>query len=147
MPHSCNLQVSATWHRYARFFAVCGFGWAGICTWAQTARIEPLQTLFYTPAERVQLVRDRSGAAPVAPVTQLRINGIVKREHGKSTAWINQRPLAEGQTQAPARRTRIAAQSVTLDGQGLRVGETIDLQSHVRTDVLPKGALAVKVAP
>lgn len=126
-----------------------GLAWwltAGLAL-AQAPASARLDTLLYSRAERQALVQGRTAASGTENATQVQLNGIVKRSRGNSTVWINQRAVPEGQSLAPTQRTRIGEHSVTLDARRVRVGETLDLQSGARTDVLPKGALAVKAAP
>jgi hypothetical protein len=110
----------------------------------QPATTAHLATLFYSPSERDALVRERVGAASNGLDQRLRVSGIVKRDRGHSTAWINQQAVAEGQFLPPMRGITIAATAVTVDGERLRVGETLDLRTRERTDVVDSAALSVK---
>ena len=47
-----------------------------------------LETLFYTPAERIDISRSRQGLAGAANAASTRLNGVVRRAGGKSTVWI-----------------------------------------------------------
>lgn len=105
---------------------------------------ERLGTLFYSAAERTAITRGRSSNASDEASTILSVSGIVKRERGKSTAWINHQPVAEGQSLPPTVRTTISATGVTLDGQRVRVGETVDINTRERTDIVTPGAVTVK---
>ena len=118
---------------------------AGAAVCAQSAAAAPeLGTLFYSPAERSAIVRERSGAAADTATTRLSVSGVVKRARGKSTAWINRQPLPQGQLAPGARSTAIFASGVTVDGVRLRVGQTLDTQTRERTDIVTPGALRVK---
>ena len=101
-----------------------------------------LGTLFYHPAERSAMVLERRGDAVQEFSQQARVSGIVQRERGNSTTWINSRSLVEGQPFAPATVTHVSADAVTFNGQRVRVGETLDLRTGASTDILPAGALA-----
>lgn len=103
-----------------------------------------LGTLFYEPAERSAMVFARSGDAAGEFSQQARVAGIVQRERGNSTAWINSQAVADGQSLPPSTRTGISASAVTLNGQRLRVGETLDFATGGTTDILPAGALTTK---
>jgi hypothetical protein len=111
---------------------------------SQPAYTAHLATLFYSPSEREAIVRDRIGDASAGLDQRLRVTGIVKRDRGHSTAWINHQAVAEGQSLPPMRDTTIAASTVTVDGERLRVGETLDLRTRERSDVVDSAALRVK---
>lgn len=124
-------------------------GWLAAVAPASAAEAAPtaraaLDVLFYTPAERRAMVRARSGSTEQEDSSLARVSGIVKRERGNSTAWINQQPVAEGHSLAPTTRTTISGAHVTLDGQRVRVGETLDLRTRERTDLVAPGAVTTK---
>lgn len=112
---------------------------------AQSGR-ERLGTLFFSPAERSAIVVARRGEQPgvVSYGTSVSVTGLVKRGGQKSTAWINGQTVAEGQAIPAAGVPVISARSVTIDGQPVRVRETLDLESGARADALPKGAVSVR---
>jgi len=96
--------------------------------------------LFLTPDERAQLDRLRNNQgeaiAVAAPQKQLTLNGIVTRNNGKTTAWINQQPqtdftnTAQGVSLQPT--TIPATVSLRLSsGQRihLKAGQTLDTTS------------------
>jgi hypothetical protein len=71
---------------------------------------EPIGRLFFTPAQRAQLdtaraqrarttlATDETADAPATPVAQtLTYGGMVRRSDGKSTVWINNRPLHDNE--------------------------------------------------
>jgi len=68
---------------------------AGAC--GSAARAAELGTLFFTPAEREDLDRLRRGEpseGAMAPMQGARaITGYVKRSDGRSTVWIDGRPV------------------------------------------------------
>ena len=88
----------------------------------------------------------RRGEQPgvVSYGTSVSVSGLVKRGRQKSTAWINGQTVAEGQAVPAAGVPVISAKNVTIDGQPVRVRETLELESGARTDVLPQGAVSVK---
>jgi hypothetical protein len=108
------------------------------------AHASHLDTLVYSPAERDALVRERRADVSTGLSTQQRVSGIVQREHGRSTVWINQHAVAEGQSLPPAHSTSISATGVTLDGQRVRVGETLNLNTLERGTVISPQALTLK---
>jgi hypothetical protein len=104
-----------------------------------------LGTLFYRPAERTALVAARSssetGLPPNAPPNQLQLDGLVRRPRGKSTVWFNGQPVAEGQSIALSHPYTLSRQEVQVASQSLRVGETLDLASGLRHDVVAPGSV------
>lgn len=110
------------------------------------APADRLGTLFYSPAERsaISLGRQGEAATTVEASSVVNVSGIVKRERGNSTVWINGRAVPEGQSVTPVARTTISITGVTLDGQHVRVGETVDINTHERTDIVAPGAVTIK---
>ena len=107
---------------------------------------ERLGTLFFSPAERAAMVVARRGeqSGVINYGTSVSVTGLVKRGRQKSTAWINGQTVAEGQAVPAAGVPVIGAKSVTIDGQPVRVRETLDLESGARSDALPQGAVSVR---
>ncbi len=103
-----------------------------------------LQTLFYSPSERAAVVRERAGDVPGGQEQRLRVSGIVKREHGHSTAWVNQQVVSEDPSEPAMRGSAITDSTVTVDGERLRVGETLNLRTRQRTGIVDATALSVK---
>jgi hypothetical protein len=103
-----------------------------------------LETLFYTAQERHAITQARLGEFDEESSSIVRVTGIVKRTSGKSTAWINGHAVAEGQTQAPAVKTTISSASVTVDGQRVRVGEALDINTRQRADIVEPGAVTIR---
>lgn len=106
---------------------------------------ERLGTLFYSAAERAAIVRARQDE-PDAPASssQITVNGVVKRHSGPSTAWVNGRAVVEGQPLPPATRLGVTARGVTLDGTAVRVGESLDLSTRERSDIVAPGAVTTR---
>jgi hypothetical protein len=112
------------------------------------ARSEPLGRLFYTPAQRTQLdtARAQRTASPLAetPAAEtppappaLTFNGVVRRSDGKSTIWINNRAVGDGESLsgvAVVGRVRPDG-AIRLNmlqskaGVDLKVGQTLDVDS------------------
>lgn len=107
------------------------------------ATSDRLGTLFYSAAERAAIVSARQDEpdAPASP-SQITVNGIVKRQGGPSTAWINGRAVVEGQPVPPATRLGVTQRGVTLDGTAVRVGESLDLSTRERSDIVAPGAVS-----
>ena len=102
-----------------------------------------LETLFYTPSQRLDINRGRQGLGAAVNAATARLNGVVRRAGGKSTVWINDQPYAEGSTQAAP----LKGVDAVVQGQRLRVGESIDKASGERTDVVAPGAVTVRSKP
>ena len=108
---------------------------------------EPLQTLFYSASERSNVARIRSGIGPeVAPeVSQVvQVNGIVKRQGGRSTAWVNGLPVRDGDSIAPDQRVITTNGGIRLNGVPVKVGEALDLTTQARRDLVAPGAVTVR---
>ncbi|MBP9712332.1 MAG: hypothetical protein KBD60_01410 [Sterolibacterium sp.] len=131
--------------RLTVLLATCLPGLAGAAP--LTTEAEEPGTLFYSPEERASIERTRRGLIASeqgsVPVT-LQLNGLVRRSHGKSTAWVNQRPQPEGTLSVPRHDAVVGARGLQVDGQPLRVGETLDLASGQREDLLPPGAVSIR---
>lgn len=107
--------------------------------------VQPLGTLLYSAAERNSITRARQGEPAVGAASNvLTVSGIVKRERGNSTVWINGQPVREGQSLPPTSRISISATGATLDSQRVRVGETVDINTHELSDIVPPGAVTIK---
>jgi hypothetical protein len=118
------------------------------CQVSATAAAEPLGRLFFTPEQRTQLDMMRkqrahrpppmeTAAPPEAPPPAIvTYSGMVRRTDGRSTAWINNRPVhdrASADSDGPrARVDEDGAARITLPQQGsvrLKVGQTAELAS------------------
>jgi len=122
------------------------------CAACNAAQAEPLGRLFFTPEQRVQLdvARSHRSRGPVieAPPEEeassavLTYSGIVQRNDGKSTVWINNRPVpgaaAATELQGNARVQRDRAVTVPLPQQKrsvrLKVGQSVELGSGEVTE-------------
>ena len=116
----------------------------GLCLCAATAAAAApadagLGTLFYSPAERDEIVRERRGetGGAVLELTQKRLSGVVRRAGGKSTVWVNGEPLPEGATDTPA---LVGVDAVVKDKR-LRVGESVDALTGDTSDLVPPGSV------
>jgi hypothetical protein len=102
------------------FFLLCG-----VCAFA-SASAEPLGRLFFTPEQRSLLERQREEGANEASESRLRLDGWAARRNSGATRWIN------GRVESDERLARTA---------NLRVGESIDLLTGSRQDVVPDGSI------
>lgn len=109
---------------------------------------QALGTLFFSPAERLAIERNRSGEAAAAdvPPARVQVDGLVRRAHGKSTVWLNNRALPEGQAGMLQQAPSITASGVSIKGASLRVGEALDLSTGQRADLVPQGTVTRKPA-
>ena len=125
--------------------------------WAQP--VDAMGTLVYSPEQRRAMELARSGrsspgdavpgtdagsaqqAAAASPT--IRLDGIVTRERGKGTAWVNSEPVAQGTHSS----TRIVGTEAVVDGHRLRVGQTFDKDTGTKTDVVPPGAVHKRLPP
>jgi hypothetical protein len=106
-----------------------------------------LGPLLYTRQERAAIVQARASTGADSGSRHMQVLGMVRRERAKGTAWINGKAVAEGQSLSPAKHTRITPAGVAIDGQLVRIGETLDLQSQKRSDLLAPGAVSVREQP
>lgn len=107
-----------------------------------------LGTLFYSPSERTAIERNRSGSPVVneQQTAKVQVNGVVRRASGKGTVWLNNRAQAEGQAGVLDHAPNITRNGVHINGAPVRVGETIDLSTRQRDDIVPQGAVKTKAA-
>lgn len=105
------------------------------------AHANTIGTVFYSPAERAELVAARNGITQTAAFT---INGIVQREHGKSAAWINGRAIPQMPPDPVITSLVIRRDHVLIEKKPIKVGETFDIISGQRVLPLPENAVQVK---
>lgn len=125
---------------------------------------EPLGRLFYTPPQRAQLdlarsQRSRATLANESTEAQsvpevVTVNGAVRRSDGKSTIWINNKPVAEGDRRgAVSVAGKNADGSVTLQtnqterGVSLKVGQSVEVLSGRIEEPYSRQATAPKPEP
>lgn len=153
--HSSSLLARLRWlplplprHTGRGLLGVMLAGWAAASE-VSNPPAEHLGTLFYSAAERSALVRARKGQTDTvsAPVSNLMtLNGVVKRKSGNSTAWINGQAVKDGQSVPPANRLATTERGVTLDGKPVHVGETLDLTTLQRSDIVAPGTVTIRRA-
>ena len=126
---------------------------------------EPLGRLFFTPAQRAQLdvarnqksratlASDQEEAAPVPEVVTY--SGIVRRNDGKTTVWINNRAVNDGNA---ADRSPVSSRvrpdgSVILEvpktdrSVKLKVGQSVEIVSGTIEEPYERRAVAAKPVP
>ena len=150
-PFACNLTSPprACWRMVARRAGLLVLGsmlaMSAFANERSGQSAERLGTLFYSAAERVTISRARHNESDPAQRSNLMtVNGVVKRGGANSTAWVNGEAVAEGQSVPPATALTMTQRGVTLNGIQLHVGETIDLVTRERNDLVTPGAVTVK---
>ena len=112
---------------------------------AGTAASADLGRMFFTPTQRATLdnarkpnIRGEVGSdnAQAAPVPQnVSVNGVVQRSDGKSTIWLNNRPVAEPQAGGinvmPSKNDNRVKLTVPKSGRSveLKVGQSVEIVS------------------
>lgn len=136
---------------------------AAILAWlllvaSAAASAQEIGRLFFTPEQRLALdarrkarIPDKPAAVvPESPVT--RIDGLVRREGGRSTVWLNgvaapEHLQPEAIRIAPGKRDRLAV-SVTVGEEArrfeLKVGQNLDHASGEVRDVVGEDAIRVR---
>ena len=118
--------------------------------WAADTPPRRLGTLLYSAVERSSISQarlDQVSNNAVNVVSQVSVNGFVQRQGGKSTAWLNGQPVKEGDPFPPVKRMTTTKKGIQIDGQPVRVGETLDLTTLERHDIVQPGALTTKGNP
>lgn len=133
---------------------------------APAAESPGLGRLFFTPQQRTQLDTARSQKSratlasekpeEAAPLPQIvTYSGTVRRSDGKSTAWINGRPVAEGEVKSGVpvvgkiRPDGSVALDVQQTGRGvdLKVGQSIEIISGRVEEPFARRATAPQPEP
>lgn len=113
---------------------------------AATASGADLGRMFFTPAQRAVLdnarkqnIRSEVGSdneRQAAPIPQnISVNGLVQRSDGKSTVWLNSRPLSENQASgvnvSTGKNDNRVKLTVPESGRSvdLKVGQTVEVVS------------------
>jgi len=107
--------------------------------------------LFFGPAERANLEKMRLAPPPPEPpkveevkrpVGTVSVNGIVTRSSGRSTTWVNGE--AAHDALRPTDSTARVPVGETKRAVPLRVGETLDIDSGERRDLLGGGSIRIR---
>lgn len=122
------------------FLAVC----AAVLVGQPVLAVEPsravLDTLFYTPAQRQEISRARQPNTEAQSSSTVRLSGVVRRNDRRGTVWVNNKALPEGGATTPP----IRGMDAVVEGQRLRVGESLDTLSGTRVDLVAPGAVTVQ---
>jgi hypothetical protein len=108
---------------------------------------ESLGTLLYSQRERGAIVAARAAQQGMGGFNydmSVSVKGLVKRMPAQGTTWINGQTVTEGQAITSGGVPVIGTKSVTVEGRAVRVGETLDLESGERVDLIPQGSLSVR---
>ena len=119
---------------------------------------EGLGRLFFTPERRQNLDRQRQlniqDKQEIPEDPTLTINGIVTRNSGKRTAWINGVAQNENETQSgisviSSRKDpgSITVQANDAPSAKARVGDTVNRNTGETIDLLGNGRIAIKAKP
>jgi len=118
-----------------------------------------LGRLFFTPERRQTLDRQRQFKVEeepqeIAEDPSLTINGVVTRSSGKRSAWINgvvqnDNEEPSGVTVIPNRKApgKVIVRSSEAPAGNARVGETVNRNTGMATDLLGDGQITIKRKP
>jgi hypothetical protein len=121
-----------------------------------SAGAQQLGRLFFTPEQREVLDARRKARlpdkpAPVAISPTTRVDGYVKRSHGKSTIWLDGQAIPDGVRAEGLRVHRGSDPSRVSIGVGdegrnvsVRVGQTVDRASGEIKDPLGAGQVRIE---
>lgn len=102
---------------------------------------QELGTLFYSPAERVDILQSRqNGTGPKDISVIQRYSGIVKRENGNHMVWINSTP----QSQEMAANIQVKGTQILMSGNLLKVGDSLDTVSGTSKEILTQDGVKVE---
>ncbi|MBC7916794.1 MAG: hypothetical protein H7Y28_03195 [Rhodoferax sp.] len=106
--------------------------------WAAPTSETGLGTLLYSPAQRDAMVRERSGqVGMLQEIAQRRLDGVVRREGGKGTVWVNGDALRQGDPTTP----KIVGVDAVVKERRLRVGQSVDAITGEASDLVPPGSV------
>lgn len=113
--------------------------------------------LFYSPERRIALnrLRERNtleARLRLEPETIVTVNGLVQRSSGHRTVWVNGLGVNEGQELADLQIRQVNGATVRLlpgnaAATDLRVGQTLQRNSGLKSDILGDGQIVVHHGP
>ena len=133
----------------AYFFFFLGLA---LPAWSLYAQEASLGRLFFTPERRASLERQRALNLPpeqtLGKGDMLALNGLVVRNNGQRTLWINGKTLTEKSpllqvklhSEQPGKATLLTNNNQT---NTLRVGNTVNLNSGAEASALGSGSIRV----
>ncbi|SMB24242.1 exported protein of unknown function [Sterolibacterium denitrificans] len=133
--------------RFIRRIFLCGLFCLVLPTMAApagTPATRVLGSLFYSPAERLAMQRQRASERPTtasAPASGSvhKLDGLVRHSSGSSTVWLNR--------QAMTTESASLLLGKPMAHDALRIGEIRDLTSGRRDDLLPPGSIEIQHQP
>lgn len=125
------------------------FGWVILLAlyWlTPTVAAQPVETigpLFFNSAERRAIVQERTGPTEQAqlPPSVMSLSGVLVRDSGKGTAWVNGQAVPEGHSPFPGMPLTLKRGHVKIKNQTVRPGETLDLTTRNLDDMLQPGVV------
>ena len=143
-----------SWPKLVRGRALVGAVWLGVgaCGLPSSvvAQEVALSTLLFTPAQRLAIAQARQrprGIADIAAIqsrpSSTQLNGVVVRDRGRGTAWVNGEAVAQGASPT----TVIRGTEAVVEGHRLRVGESFDNGTGAKTDIVAPGAVRRRGSP
>lgn len=124
----------------------------GLCPSVGTAQtVESLNTLLFSPQEREAMEQARlqsptatSGTVgAVSKPNTIRLDGVVARERGKGTAWVNGEPVPQGTSTS----TIIVGTEAVVGGHRLKVGESFDKGTGAKSGIVAPDTLRHRPSP
>lgn len=140
-------RLSQTPRSIRRIF-LCGFFCLGLPAMAAPAGTPDsgaLGSLFYSPAERLAMQRQRASerqttaSAPGRDAHNVKVDGLVRHSSGSGTVWLNR--------QAMTTTSASALLGKPMAHDSLRIGEIRDPTSGRRDDLLPPGSIEIQRRP
>ena len=106
--------------------------------------VETIGPLFFSAAERRAIVQERTGPVEQAqlPPSVLSLSGVLVRDSGKGTAWVNGQAVPEGHSPFPGMPLTIKRGHVKIKNETVRPGETLDLTNRHRVDMVTPGTFS-----
>jgi hypothetical protein len=98
-----------------------------------------LGTLFYTVNQRLAISRARHPETVLGVSDISQLQGVVRRSQGQGTVWVNGEALPESNVVAP----RIKGVDAVIEGQRLRVGQSVNKSTGERSDIVDPGAVTL----
>ncbi|MEY4267229.1 MAG: hypothetical protein RIS90_1764 [Pseudomonadota bacterium] len=127
-----------------RLITILALFWLAPKVSAQPA--ETIGPLFFNSAERRAIVQGRSGPVEQAALAPrvLSLSGVLVRDGGKGTVWVNGQAFPEGHSPFPGIPLTIKRGHIKIKNETVRPGETLDLTNRDRVDILAPGTFSLR---
>ena len=103
-------------------------------TKAADTGVYEIATFLYTPTQRTAIIQSRSKPERTSVIeTMQHYSGVVIRADGKNALWFNNKVHKP----SDATRAVVDGSEVVVKGARLRVGDSVDINSGVRKELLP----------